>query len=81
VHFSGGEGGGQPFLLKITKNRQKTLSHIVFFHFFSCFFIHPPYATFFIKNKKTFIFSLGGWGLTEGQSPPDGKSRGSTSAS
>jgi hypothetical protein len=51
VHFSGGEGGGQPFLLKITKNRQKTLSHIVFFHFFSLFLYFPLYATFFIKIK------------------------------
>jgi hypothetical protein len=49
VHFSGGEGGGQPFLLKNAKNRQKTLSHIVFFHFFSLFLLIPLYATFLTK--------------------------------
>jgi hypothetical protein len=42
----------------------------VFFHFFSLFLIAAPYATFLRKKIKIIFFLWGGWGLTEGQSPP-----------
>jgi hypothetical protein len=42
----------------------------VFFDFFSCFSVIPPYATFLRKKIKIIFFLWGGWGLTAGQSPP-----------